>query len=253
MKESDILPMKWLHIPVALSLLTRLPLRLQDSCFEHSPQAHWAYPIVGLVLASLLSVLIGALFWLGLSPQIIALCAIAGAAIMTGAMHLDGLADTLDGFWGGYSPERRLEIMKDSHIGTYGVLGLVCAVLLQWTALSALAQRGELITALFVIMPLSRAAMLVPMSKLPHARASGLAHMSGRAATTAMWIAFGLSAGIAVVLYGGAGVICVLVTYGIAQGISALADRKIGGQTGDVLGATQQITAMAICCVLSVP
>lgn len=244
--------MKMIHIPLALALLTRLPLRLPNDWFNRSAQAHWAYPLVGVVLAVILSVIVGILNLLDLEPLITVILMLVASAMMTGAMHYDGLADTLDGFWGGYTQERRLEIMKDSQIGTYGVLGLIFAIALKVIALTVIFHNGDLIAALFVILPLSRAAMLVPMSRLPHARSSGLAHMSGRAKATSMHLAFAMSTVIALILFGWFGIFCAILAYGIGRGMSALAQIKINGQTGDVLGATQQISSIVICCALSI-
>ncbi|MEM8578904.1 MAG: adenosylcobinamide-GDP ribazoletransferase, partial [Pseudomonadota bacterium] len=110
------------HPLLAALLLSRLPLpRVPDAAFAEGARAVWAYPVVGLLLGAFAAG-IGAL---APTPVIGAGLALAAMAMMTGALHEDGLADTADGLWGGQSRARRLEIMKDSRIGAYGVLALI--------------------------------------------------------------------------------------------------------------------------------
>ena len=97
--------------------------------------------------------------------------------ITTGAMHEDGLADTVDGLWGGWTRDRRLEIMKDSHIGTYGVLALIVSAGLRWSVLAGLLTLGA--GPVVAIAVLSRASMPALMAALPNARGDGLAHKVG--------------------------------------------------------------------------
>ena len=130
-------------IVAAGTLLTRLPLpQAPDEAFERQAENAWAFPIVGLVVG-MATCIVGAIgFWLGLNAAIIAGLMLATSMIMTGGMHEDGLADCADGFWGGFDPVRRLEIMKDSQIGTYGVLAIVIVTGLRWMALSAAISLG---------------------------------------------------------------------------------------------------------------
>ncbi|TNF58733.1 MAG: adenosylcobinamide-GDP ribazoletransferase, partial [Rhodobacteraceae bacterium] len=176
--------------------------------------------------------------------------ALGTQALLTGAMHEDGLADMADGFWGGRSPQRRLEIMADSRIGTYGVLALVFSVGLRWVALAAvLPVLGPLV--LIGLAALSRAGLPSVMTALPHARPGGLSAGVGRPPA--------LTAGLAILVgLGLAGVTCGAATWALfpamalaAFGIAALARARIGGQTGDVLGATQQISEIAGLLVLA--
>jgi len=163
--------------------------------------------------------------------------------MITGAMHEDGLADTADGFWGGWTPARRLEIMKDSHIGTYGVIALVLAFLWRWALWSALL--GVAPFALVATAALSRAPLPALMAALPNARDTGLSHTTGRPTRTtaaisgviATFIALGCVGPLAT-LTGLAVVALVAITLGM------LAKSKIGGQTGDVLGAAQVVAEL---------
>ncbi|MEL6640743.1 MAG: adenosylcobinamide-GDP ribazoletransferase, partial [Pseudomonadota bacterium] len=112
-------------VPAALGLLTRLPIPVDaEKAQARGAAAAWAYPIVGLVLGAILVCAAWGLSALGVPEEVTALLLIATAVVITGALHEDGLADSADGLWGGWDKTRRLEIMKDSSIGAYGVLAL---------------------------------------------------------------------------------------------------------------------------------
>ena len=244
--ESDIFSASRLwDVPVAFVLLTRLPLpALPDTAFANSARAVWAYPLVGVGLGAIVSILA----WLAafaLPPLFVAGLVLATLVMLTGAMHEDGLADTVDGIWGGQTAARRLEIMKDSRIGAYGVLALVLAIGFRWLGLAEVAWNG-LITALVV----SRAMMVPLMLVLPHARSDGLSKSVGRPEGFAVGGALVISALCAVLLAGGAGMFAMLIAAAVAAAIGALAKAKIGGQTGDILGATQITTEIAVLLVL---
>jgi len=177
---------------------------------------------------------------LGLPVTIAALIALAVQMITTGAMHEDGLADTVDGLWGGWTRERRLEIMKDSHIGTYGVLALIVSAGLRWSVLAGLLTLGA--GPVVAIAVLSRASMPALMATLPTARGNGLAHKVGAPPLWAVLSAVGLSLTIAFVAIGLSAVPASLAVLAGASLLGWIAWRKIGGQTGDILGASQQIT-----------
>lgn len=182
--------------------------------------------------------------------------------MLTGALHEDGLADTADGFGGGRSRERKLEIMRDSRIGTYGVVALVLVLSLRFTALQDIAsnllsisdeldeatgQNSAVIIALIAAGALSRAAMAVVWYLLPPARTDGLAAGSGTvsfgsavaAAVIAALIAFATLPGFAFIVACAAAVV-------LALAVAALAQWQICGHTGDVLGTAQQITEVAV-------
>src|SRR6266705_6073805 len=130
------------------------------------------FPLVGLLLALLLWLLV--LILTPLVPQLVlAALLVAALVILTGGLHLDGLMDSCDGLFGGRTPERRLEIMRDSRVGSFGVLGGVCALLLKFAFFASL-ERHALLVALLVVLPTARWAMLLALSIFPPARSSGL-------------------------------------------------------------------------------
>ncbi len=244
MIKSDAEPIR--HLWLAAVLLTRLPLpRLPSTAFRDSPRAVWAYPLVGLLIGGIAVVVGQIALWLGLSSAIAAGLALGAMMLTTGAMHEDGLADTFDGLWGGQTRERRLEIMRDSHIGTYGVLALVLVTGLRWTALAALAGAGAW-PSILAAACLSRGVMSVLMTRLPHARADGLSHSVGRPQAVAAWGSAGIGFLATLILIGGAGLSAALIVGLLLFVTGTIAHKKIAGQTGDILGATQQLTETAV-------
>ena len=235
-----------------LRFYSRLPLPV--FAFETQPHAMLDFsraiamlPVAGALLGCIGALALLAAGALHLSPAIAATLAIATMVASTGAMHEDGLADTADGFGGGGSIARKLEIMKDSRIGAYGGAALVLALLLRVEAVAALAERGLMLAALAMIAcaAVSRVAGLLPLLLLAPARAEG----AGFSAPRPSWRAFGqaaiLAAAVALLpLAGGApsrsialaGLLAALAAYCVVR----LAAAQIKGQTGDVAGAAQQ-------------
>ncbi len=231
---------------VALGLLTRLPVPFPHATARAPAAAAWAYPLVGLVVGGI-AVLVGGLAQnFGMPPPVTAIFVLTSLIMLTGAMHEDGLADCADGFWGGWEAARRLEIMKDSQVGTYGVLALILSLLLRWSVVVILIENGALAGALLAAAVMSRAGMVGVMAALPNARRGGLSAQTGQPGKSSVAVAM-LLAGVAAFLApGGAFIwlVCVASLTGLTAALIARA--KIGGQTGDVLGATQQLVEIAV-------
>jgi adenosylcobinamide-GDP ribazoletransferase len=247
MTKHDIWRPQAFDVLAALGLLTRLPLQLDGARAQaRGAAAAWAWPLAGVAVGLLGAATGGLALWLGMAPAAAAVIAIAAQIFATGALHEDGLADSADGLWGGWDKARRLEIMKDSRIGTYGVLALVLVTLLRWVALAGLFAAGTPWGALIAAGALSRVPMTVLMTALPNARGAGLSHSVGRPGKAVA------------ILSGAVGLFCGLVALGplafsaalwvgvacLALGLAARA--KIGGQTGDILGASQQISEAGV-------
>jgi adenosylcobinamide-GDP ribazoletransferase len=245
MPKTEQKPVLLLDVAVAFALLTRLPQpSLPDAAFSNQARAGWAFPLVGALVAVLAGGLgLGALT-LGLPVAAAAGLVLATQIILTGAMHEDGLADTADGLWGGWTRERRLEIMKDSAIGTYGVLALTLSLGLRLAALSALLVSG--IGPVIVAATVSRALMPAVMTALPHARDRGLSHDVGSPGWPVSGIAALLGIALALSVCGAAALIPIGLAIVAVVAIAAIARAKIGGQTGDILGAGQQLAEIAI-------
>lgn len=235
-------------IPAAIGLLSRLPVNADG---KRGAACAWAFPLTGLILGTIAAAISWAAITLGLSNSLTAGLALVSLVAMTGAMHEDGLADSVDGLWGGWEKARRLEIMKDSHIGTYGVIALVLSLGLRWTALTALADEGLLTAALIGVATLSRLPMVLAMATIPHARKDGLSASVGRVKAPTALIAIALALPIIIALFGWPGVTATIITTLAATAVILIAMRKIGGQTGDILGATQQISEIAALLALT--
>lgn len=238
-------------IRVAIAFLTRLPFPIDHEKAGQTFQTTvWAYPLVGVAVGGAG----GALLMMGadggLHPLAAALLGLALFSLMTGALHEDGLADFADGIGGGWTPEKRLEIMRDSRIGTYGSLALIFSVGLKAAALSSLLGPGIAAALLVAAAAFSRALMPGPMWLLNPARADGLGADAGRPGKTATMASVSIGTGIGLMvlwpMFGwatiwilGAGIIAAIA-------ICWLAVAKLGGYTGDSLGAQQQMTELAI-------
>ncbi|MFD2738448.1 adenosylcobinamide-GDP ribazoletransferase [Sulfitobacter aestuarii] len=234
-----------------LSLLSRLPLpRLPPAAFAATPRMVWAFPLAGALLGSL-AALGGALaLALGLPAPISAGIVLALLMLLSGAMHEDGLADCFDGFWGGHSPARRLEIMKDSQIGSYGVLALILVTGLRWLALTSLIAHS--LWPVILAAALSRSLLPLLMASMKQARDAGLARSVGQPSLNAAFTALAIGAALTFLLSGAATFLILPLALAVTLALRHLALRKIGGQTGDVLGAAQQMSEVTILlCLVS--
>lgn len=235
-------------VATALALLTRFPVKAE---FDLTAQASWAYPFAGTVLGTFAALITAIAMWLGVDPMLAAGIYLAATVFMSGAMHEDGLADTADGFWGGWDPARRLEIMKDSAIGAYGVIALILGLITRWAAVWLLIDGGWWFFPLIAIETLSRGAMPALMHALPNARDTGLSQSQGRPDTATAGLAIAGASVLSLLLIGLSTIPLLIFGALAATGMALLAKTKIGGQTGDVLGATQQITAITLLMVLA--
>lgn len=232
---------------VAIGFLTRLPTRATatnlDGTEALSRSRAW-FPLVGALVAGI-SIAGFAITEPLLGSAVAAVVAVAIGMAATGAFHEDGLADTFDGLWGGWTPERRLEIMRDSRIGTYGAAALVLSLLLRVALLGGLTVGGAA-RALLVGHVVGRAAGLVMGARLQPVRPDGRgtdihgAFAPGQIAVagTVTLLALVAAAGTGIAAPVGAAVIAYAV-------MERLARARLGGFTGDVLGATTQVVHVA--------
>lgn len=253
LQKRDNLPLIYLaDITAAIGLLTRLPVKVDSElATERGASSAWAYPLVGILVAFLTTLAAAILLGFGISAPIAAALALVVQVIITGAMHEDGLSDTADGLWGGWTKERRLEIMKDSRIGAYGVIALVLSLLVRWLALSTIIAHIGFFWPLIAIAALSRANMVVLMGALPHARDGGLSKSVGRPDINTVIIGGFIALLILLICVSRHAPLMLLLTALAALACAAIARRKINGQTGDILGATQQVTEITLLVALA--
>ena len=237
---------------VAARLLTRLPLGRGNTARPAEPATHPArcYPLVGAGIGLLAGLAYGLAAWLALPPFAAALAALTAAILVTGALHEDGLADVADGFGGGSDPTGKLAIMRDSRIGTYGVVALVLVLAVRGGSLAALAGPASALAALVTAHSLSRGGLATLMWALPPARSDGLAVATGRTggADALAGLAIGV-VGALLLLDLEVAIVAILATATLQTGLALQARRQIGGITGDVLGAAQQLGEAAVLLV----
>jgi adenosylcobinamide-GDP ribazoletransferase len=191
------------------------------------------------------------IYWLahalGLQPFVSAALAVAATLLLTGALHEDGLADTADGFGADASVDRKLAILRDSQIGTYGAAALVLSLMLRVGAIASLADPALAAAALIAAHSGARAAMLVFMRLVPNARNDGLSAGAGVPPQNASLIAAGIAIVLLLLCLGFGATLVAVLLLAIAGGTMAwLSVRQIGGQTGDVLGAFEQVAEILI-------
>lgn len=240
---------------MAAVFLTRLSSRVMGFDTGRTPdfrQGARVFPAVGALIGVAGGVVLLVATWLGVPALVAAALAIGAILLVTGGLHEDGLADMADSF-GGATTERKLEIMDDSRVGTYGAVALVFSVLLRVSALGAIvAAVGAFRAALALIAAeaVSRAALVRLWHDLPAARMGGLAADTGPPDQNAMLIALAVAA-VVVVVFGVpsiglwptilAALLASVATYAMIR----LTARAIGGRTGDTLGACQQAALVA--------
>ncbi|AZO74772.1 MULTISPECIES: adenosylcobinamide-GDP ribazoletransferase [unclassified Mesorhizobium] len=239
-------------IGLSLVFFTRLRLPSSDFGGRGLADAIWAAPFAGLAVA-----VIGALVYtivasVGLAAGPASALALAATMLATGCLHEDGLSDIADGFGGGRTRERKLEIMRDSRIGAYGAAAIGVSLLIRWSALSELAGPGHVFLALLAAHAASRGLFGAFMHLLPPARADGLSANAGTVAFETA--AFGAALGaVALLALGLGGAIAALILLGfLFAAFRSLCLSQIGGQTGDTIGALQQLGEIAVLLAASV-
>lgn len=213
-------------------------------------RAAWAFPMVGVIVGVIGAIVYGLAFRLGLPFWPAAALCVAATMTLTGCLHEDGLADTIDGFGGGETGERKLDIMRDSRIGTYGVCALVIAILLRVSALALIGAAGPVTAALIAAHAAGRAVMPAIMALLPPARRDGLSASAGQPPLGGVAAAAALGVVILFLCLGPGHGLAALIVLAIAVLLMAwLSANQIGGQTGDVLGAVEQVSEIVVLLV----
>ncbi|AZO00338.1 adenosylcobinamide-GDP ribazoletransferase [Mesorhizobium sp. M9A.F.Ca.ET.002.03.1.2] len=239
-------------IALCLVFFTRLPLPVVDLRGRNLAAAIWAAPVVGLAVALIGAVVYAVATKLGLAAGPAAALALAATLLATGCLHEDGFSDVADGFGGGKTREKKLEIMRDSRIGTYGACALGVSLLIRWSVLSEFASPAQVFWALIAAHAASRGLLGAFMHLLPPARSDGLSADAGTVSAEAAGIGAMLGA-VALLALGLGGAIASLVLLGLLfTAFRALCLNQIGGQTGDTVGALQQLGEIAILLVASV-
>ena len=239
------------ELKAVIVFCTRLPvMRATPLGGGAIAKAAWAFPVAGLLVGVIGAIVYALAHKLGLPSWPAAALTVAATLLATGCLHEDGLADTADGFGGGTSRERKLDIMRDSRIGTYGVCALTVSLLLRVAALASLPGAHAAVWALVAAHAGARATMPALMLVLPPARSDGLSFEAGRppaeAVAAAALIGFLV---LAICLHLGHALFALIALAALVAAMAWLAMRQIGGQTGDVLGALEQVGEIALLLV----
>lgn len=241
----------------ALRFFTRLPLPAAAAESLNFNRIAWAAPVAGAGVGAIGAVVLALSERLGLPALVSASLATAALVAATGALHEDGLADVADGFGGGRSRERKLEVMRDSRIGAFGAIALMLVLILRVGALSAALSHSlsGASGALILVAALSRAGALMPLALLDPARSDGAGSAAGRLAPSSFAAACGAALALALIIGlftigAGRALDAALAGAVGAAAMTTLASRQIGGQTGDVAGAAQQLAEAAGWCGL---
>ncbi|MCT4332197.1 adenosylcobinamide-GDP ribazoletransferase [Paracoccus sp. YLB-12] len=227
---------RWHQFLLALVFLTRLPLgNALPPRIMPLAQSAWAFPLVGAVVGAIASLPL----LLPGPPMLTAALSVALSVWLTGALHEDALADLADA-GGGKDTESRLRIMRDSRIGSYGVMALILVSIVRVVSLTALGP-----AALIAAAASGRAASVLVMAALPPARSDGLGHAAGRPAWAG--VAFACLTALVAVLCAGPGSVIALIAAILAiAAVIRQARIWLGGQSGDVLGSASILTETAI-------
>lgn len=233
---------------LAFGFLTRLPAPFAGPAASGDlGRALRLAPLVGLVVGLCGALVVWVANSLGLPPLPAAVLAIGATIWVTGALHEDGLADVADGFGGAFERRRKLEVMRDSRIGAYGVLALILSVGLRAAALAALAGPEVATAVMIAAHGLSRGLLPLAMLVLDPVRDEGLGAGAGRPRPPDALVGLALGLLLALLAAGAAlGLWLALAALAGGALVGLIAVRQIGGYTGDVLGAVQQTAEIAV-------
>ena len=262
----------------AIGFLTILPLAPRDASGSLASARGW-FPLVGLLLGVVLvGISLFTMFLLGwysgswgyapltayeysgystITELLWAVIVVVALVVLTRALHLDGFMDSCDALLGGFDRDRRLAILRDPHVGAFAVVGVICLLLLKVAAIVALPPLLLPPTVWSITLPvlllfpcLSRWAMLLTIELYPYARSEGLgtAFLDGERRGFKWQLAFGFlfTLVVSVALASMIGIILLAAACAVAWGVGAWATRLLGGVTGDIYGAVNEVTEVVV-------
>ena len=226
----------------ALQFLTVIPVRLKTANEQRMASSMVYFPLVGLLLGLFLAGLNALLSFLNLPSLAMNVITVVVLIMVTGGLHLDGLSDTADAFLSGKPREQMLEIMRDSRSGVMGVLSLISVILLKIALLFSISVSLQL-NALMLMCVLSRWSAVATMFFFPYARQEGKAGAFIKGMNLKIFILSAVAAVIcASIAWQVRGLFVLLIVTGFSYALGKFSTKKIGGITGDTLGATIELT-----------
>lgn len=236
---------------VALSFLTRIPLKMANIEEKNIAGSATYFPFVGLILGLVLSG-IYYFFLLFLPPFASAVLTFAAYLFLTGCLHLDGFADTVDGLYGGKNKEDIFKIMDDSRVGAIGVSWLFILLILKVFLIISFSFSKQLMTALIIMPVLSRFGMVVEMYFAPYAKESGLGKAFCKKISFGQLVVVFCFSFLTGVVFGWKAFAAFLVVTGLSVLITLYFIKKLGGITGDVIGFTAEVLEIAVLITLTI-
>ena len=232
----------------AIKLLTQIPI--PQKSYDKQGRSVWAYSLPGIIWAITIWSITKLLTFIGMPIDLAITIGLSSGILLTGAIHEDGLADSADGLLGGNDQQSRLRIMKDSSLGTFGVSALIISLVLRWSLFYNLFLADCMLGSLIIAGMISRAVLPFMMLRIPHARKDGLSFDVGIPKKSPAILGFSMAVIFSVTVGGLYGLCAVVVSLTAAFFFALYSSHKIGGQTGDTLGATNIITELTILFVL---
>jgi adenosylcobinamide-GDP ribazoletransferase len=230
-------------LTVALAFYTRLPIPLRTPVDGVAlARASWCSPLAGALIGAIAAFAYWVCVRLNMPQLVAAMIAVATSMMLTGCRHEDGLAGTADGLGGGATPERALDIMGDSRIGTFGACALIVSFALRVGTIADLPKAGLVAWALIGAHAMARASLPLFMRLLPPARPDGLSAQAGAPTAACAWTSLAIGVVFLWIALGFTAALIALSLTLLGNAVVAIVShRKVGGQTGDVLGAVEQV------------
>jgi adenosylcobinamide-GDP ribazoletransferase len=237
---------------LALQFLTIVPLKIKEAGAKRLANAIVYFPFVGLLIGLALAGISALLVMLNFPPLAANMILVVAWAGITGGMHLDGLSDTADAFLSAKPKDEMLAIMRDPHVGVMGVLSLISVMLLKIGFLTALAASAK-ITGLLLACVLSRWSVVLAMFLFPYARQDGKARVFIQGMNLKILLcALATALIFSYAIWGFRGLLALTIIAGFTCVSGRCINRRIGGITGDTLGATIELAELLTLCAVCV-
>lgn len=231
---------------LALQFLTIIPVKMKDVEEKKIPGALIYFPLIGLLLGLVLAGMDKLLFILNFEQFIINTILVVLLIVLTGGLHLDGLSDTFDAFLSRKNKEEMLKILRDSHIGVMGVLSLISIILLKIAFLSSINISSKIISLLLMCI-LSRWSLVFVMFLFPYAREEGKAKVFIQGINFKIFISSTLIAlACTIAIWKIKGLFVFIIIAMSSYMIGKFINNKIGGMTGDTIGATSEVAEIIV-------
>lgn len=231
---------------LALQFLTIIPVKIKNADENKMSWSLVYFPVVGLLLGLILTGINNSLLFLKFEQFISNIILIVSLIILTGGLHLDGLADTFDAFLSGRTKDEMLKIMRDSHIGVMGVLSLICILFLKIAFLSSISTPLKIIT-LLLMCTLSRWSLVLSMFLFPYARQEGKAKIFMQGINLKIFsLATIINVVIVILMWQLKGLLIFGITAISAFIIGKFISDKINGLTGDTLGTINELIEVIV-------